>query len=325
MNTHLETKHLGWLLAVVLAPAALAAGSDEMQTVVPLPTEPPAVAWLAPLPAPEPLAEPEEQAQRTIRGMGGSYLGVDVKEIDVERAKALKLRDEAGVELTRVAEESPAAKAGLKAGDVVREFNGQRVEGTEQFVRLVRETPVGRSVKLLVYRNGSTQTIAATIGRRPRYAYGPDMRSLDREMERLRDNMERFHDFEVFIPDTPHAYMSWRSPRLGMEGESLEGQLADYFGVKEGVLVRSVLKDTPAEKAGLKAGDVVLKVDGTVVSTPNQISRALRGMTANKAFPLLVVRNRKEMAMQVTLAEIESGQKRIPRSRAVQHRSSDRF
>ena len=301
MKTHFAMKHLGWLLAAALASATWAA---------------------APLPPPE----PEEQARRMVfKAMGGSYLGVDVKEIDGERAKALKLREESGVELTRVAEDSPAAKAGLKAGDVVIEFNGQRVEGTEQFVRLVRETPVGRAVKLLISRDGNTQTISATIGKRPGPAFGPDMSSLQREMEHLHDNMEHFREFQIYIPDTPHAYMSWRSPRLGMEGESLEGQLADYFGVKEGVLVRSVLKDTPAEKAGLKAGDVVLKVEDTKVATPNQISGALRGMTANKTFPLLVMRNRREMALKVALGEVERGRPPAPRSRVVQHRSFDSF
>ncbi|MCX6592811.1 MAG: PDZ domain-containing protein, partial [Acidobacteria bacterium] len=60
---------------------------------------------------------------------GGSYLGVGVQDVDGDRAKALNLREVRGVELTRVDEEAPAGKAGLKAGDVVLEYNGQRVEG----------------------------------------------------------------------------------------------------------------------------------------------------------------------------------------------------
>ena len=97
---------------------------------------------------------------------GGSFLGIGVQEVNADRAKELKLADVHGVEITKVEDESPAAKAGLKQGDVVLEYQGQRVEGTEQFVRLVRETPAGRQVKLAVSRGGAAQTITATVGER---------------------------------------------------------------------------------------------------------------------------------------------------------------
>src|SRR5271166_6318174 len=73
-----------------------------------------------------------------IRKTGNSYLGIGVAEIDAERAKALNLKEVHGVEVKSVDHDSPAAKAGLKEADVVVEYNGQRIEGTEQFVRLVR-------------------------------------------------------------------------------------------------------------------------------------------------------------------------------------------
>jgi len=75
--------------------------------------------------------------------MPRSFLGVGVTEVNTGRAKALNLKEERGVEISRVQDNSPAEKAGLKVGDVVLEYNGQRVEGIEQFVRLVRETPAG--------------------------------------------------------------------------------------------------------------------------------------------------------------------------------------
>src|ERR1700674_706232 len=74
----------------------------------------------------------------------GSFLGVGIQEIDGNRAKELKLPEEAGVEVTRIAPDSPAEKAGIKTGDVVTQYNGQRVEGMDQFSRMVRETPAGR-------------------------------------------------------------------------------------------------------------------------------------------------------------------------------------
>src|SRR6478736_5204357 len=93
--------------------------------------------------SPEPF-EPQAPVVRMAPGSGTSYLGVNLREIDSERAKQLKLREEAGVELTRIEEDSPAARAGLKVGDAVLAYNGQRVEGIEQFSRFVRETPPGR-------------------------------------------------------------------------------------------------------------------------------------------------------------------------------------
>ncbi|OYW07783.1 MAG: hypothetical protein B7X34_10205, partial [Acidobacteriia bacterium 12-62-4] len=110
-------------------------------------------------------ASGEDGVRRILAAVSpGSYLGVGVREIDQARAKELRLAEEAGVEVTQVDEESPASKAGLKVGDVVLEYNGQRVEGSEQFVRMVRETPVGRTAKLKVSRGGNSQTLSASIG-----------------------------------------------------------------------------------------------------------------------------------------------------------------
>src|SRR5579863_8749021 len=96
-----------------------------------------------------------------------SFLGVGIQEISSERAKQLNLPEEAGVEITYVEANSPAAAAGLKVGDVVLQYNGQHVEGTEQFTRMVQETPEGRDVKLQVFRGGASQTLSAKIGSKP--------------------------------------------------------------------------------------------------------------------------------------------------------------
>src|SRR5947209_668314 len=97
---------------------------------------------------------------------GGSYMGIGVVDVTAERAKTLNLKEERGVEVTSVVEDGPAAKAGVKEGDVVLDYNGQPVQGTEQFQRLVRETPPGRQVKVGVWRSGAAQTLTATVGER---------------------------------------------------------------------------------------------------------------------------------------------------------------
>jgi len=231
----------------------------------------------------------------------GSYLGVAVADVNPDRVKALKLKEERGVEITRVEDDSPAAKAGLKTGDVVLEYNGQRVEGTEQFVRMVRETPEGRQARLVVSRDGSTQTLTATIGaqkgERGFFIGQPfDNEKLQAQMDKLRDQLR-------VIPDIPRANMSWQSGALGVTAESLEDQLAEYFGVKEGVLVRSVSKDSAAEKAGIKAGDVIVKIDDAKVTTPREITNAIRKLTAKTTFPVPLLRNRKEMSVWVTVTQ----------------------
>lgn len=244
-----------------------------------------------------------------IYGMSGSFLGVGVQEINTERSKALKLKEEYGVEITRVDDDSPAAKAGLKVHDVVLEYNGQRVEGTEQFVRFVRETPAGRTVKLTINRGGANQTLAAIIGSRK-----SSISSVS-PLESFRVEIPK----EMSMPDIPKAMMSWRSTMLGVEAESLgESQLATYFGVKEGVLVRSVMKSTAAEKAGIKAGDVLMKVNDTRVTSPRDVTNAIRTARTNsrQSYPVVLMREKKELTLTVAVDD-ESSDRVGPRGQAI--------
>lgn len=101
---------------------------------------------------------------------------------------------------------------------------------------------------------------------------------------------------------------------LGLEAESLTGQLAQYFGVREGVLVRSVTDGSAAARAGLKAGDVIVKIDGKPVETPREISLEMRALRPRRTFPIGVVRDRREIVVTVTLdEESESGRQGGPR------------
>jgi serine protease Do len=236
--------------------------------------------------------EPQTSIVRIPSGGGTSYLGVNLREIDSERAKELKLKEEAGVELTRIEEDSPAAKAGLKVGDVVLAYNGQRVEGMEQFSRFVRETPPGREAKLLISRDGNTQTIVAKLASRKPFGVAA--------MPRI--------EMPVVptMPDLPRTVMMWRTSVLGIEAEALRGQMADFFGVKEGVLVRSVMKDTPAARAGMKAGDVIVRVGDMKVGTPSDVTSAIRSSHEKKTFPVTVMRDRKETTLNVTVDEDRS-------------------
>jgi serine protease Do len=230
-------------------------------------------------------------AQVTVQVGGSSYLGIGVADITAERAKALNLKEERGAEVTNLTTDSPAAKAGIKEGDVVLDYDGAAVEGIEQLTRLVRETPVGRQVKISVWRSGAAQTLTATIEARK----GTVIRS------------DRFPMATPFLNlpqiELPRFEMTWQNPVLGIEGESLRSQeqLADFFGVKDGVLVKLVRKNSAAEKAGMKAGDVVVKVDDSTVATSQEITRALRALGSKRTFTVTVVRNKKEIPLTVTL------------------------
>ncbi len=219
---------------------------------------------------------------------GGSYIGVMMQEVDSERAKALKLGEATGAEITLVEPEGPAEKAGLKAGDVVLRYNGQRVEGIDQFARMVRDTPPGREVRLELSRGGAAQTVVVRVAQR--------------KAPHVEWNTGQMPNMDIRMPDLPHTFMQMRSSILGVEAESVDGQLAQYFGVKDGVLVRSVSKGSAAEKAGIRAGDVITKIEDAHIATPSDISNRLR-MLHGKPAPIVIMRDRKELTVSVTIAD----------------------
>jgi len=259
---------------------------------------------------PAPRARTAANRSFVISKAGSSFLGIGVAEIDSERAKTLNLKEVHGVEVKSVDHDSPAAKAGLKESDVVLEYNGQRIEGTEQFIRLVRETPVDRQVNLLVWRNGGTQTLTATIGHRKEHFFfrtgdGDDDVDLNVEIPPT-PAMPPMPEVPAMpemppMPEMPRAFGYTRTGLLGIECEPLGSQLAAFFGVNEGVLVRSVAKDSAAEKAGMRAGDVIVKVDGEPVTSTHEITSLVRAARSKHSFPVVAVRDKKEVTLSVTV------------------------
>ena len=194
----------------------------------------------------------------------GSQLGVMIRDLEGDA-----VAKSTGVEIEEVTPDSPAAKAGLKAGDIVTEYDGERVRSARQFTRLVQETPEGRSVSMAVLRNGQKQTLQATPeARELSWTMGIDGDRIARETERsVREALREFRAgspaFRFRFDDGfPGLRMTPRG-RLGVSVEGLSTQLAEYFGAKDGgALVSSVTADSPAAKAGIKAGDVITTVNG---------------------------------------------------------------
>jgi serine protease Do len=248
---------------------------------------------------------PEADDFEIFVGDGGSWLGVETREVSAESVKQLKLPAERGALVGKIVPDSPAVKAGLKENDVISEVNGQRVEGTAQFRRLIREIPAGRTVQLTVLRDGRSQTISATLGksesRHPiermgamapgAFAFrvhpeGPEMP----EIAELGD-MRSLEVFDI------------GQPRLGIDAEDLQGELGAYFGAPEGqgVLVRSVVPDSAAAKAGLKSGDVITTLNGQRIQNIRELHEQMRSLKDDKAAKLGLLRNKSEISLNVVL------------------------
>jgi serine protease Do len=231
-------------------------------------------------------------------GGGGGWLGVGTNEVTPDKVKELKLPAERGVVLGKIVPESPAAKAGLKENDVVTEVNGQRVEGTEQFRRMIREIPSGRTAQFTVWRYGRSQTISVALGKS--------------EMRRGATFVAPAApgNFAFQMPEIPEMgelfenglWVSSRT-RLGIDAENLDGEFGNYFGAPEGegILVRGVFPDSPAAKAGLKVGDVITSVDGERIRSVGELREKILERRQDKTVKLGLIRNKAALTLSVEL------------------------
>ena len=257
----------------------------------------------------EGVVAPRADANMFFFGASGSWLGVTIADIDEERASELGLRDVAGVEVQAVLPESPAEKAGLKKGDVILTFQDTAVQGVAQLTRLVRETPAGRKVRLELFRDGSAQTVEAEIEKR---GGSHDFHRMVRKIEIPHIEIPNIHVPDIDI-DIPHILENVFSSMhgtvlLGVAVESLDGQLKEFFGVEgeAGVLVRSVKEDSAAAEAGVRAGDVILKIDDQEIDGPGALRRALRERKG-QTVEITVMRERRERTLTATLPEETMG------------------
>jgi len=252
------------------------------------------------------LVDPSEQPFVFSSDDGGasSYLGVDIADVTSERVSTLRLKEEKGVEVTMVDQDAPAGKAGIKEHDVILTLNGTSVDSAAQLRRMIHETPAGRIITLGLSRDGQPVTVKVQLGDRQKEfsLVGPNMKNFHVEIPEI-------HVPPIDIP-TIQVIVATESARSGLTVENITQQLGEYFGVKggNGVLVRSVEKGSRAEKAGLKAGDVIVKVNDEAVHDTSDFTHAVRsrkGASVNVG----VVRDKKEQNLQMALPEHkESGE-----------------
>ena len=229
---------------------------------------------------------------------GGSRIGVSVSDLESSKAPTT------GVRIDSVEEDSPAAKAGLQKGDVVVEFDGERVRSVRQFSRLVSETPSGRQVTAALTRDGRRMAVNispedSSAGR----MFSDDAwRAIDEARSIARVAPRPAPPRPPSAPRPPEfnfePFVFLRGNQLGVTVNSLSDQLKEYFGVKDGVLVTSVTDDSAAAKAGVKAGDVIVSVNGSRIENPTRLREELADVDPGAEFALEIMRDKKPMTLK---------------------------
>jgi serine protease Do len=245
----------------------------------------------------------DEDAMVLLGDEGSSWLGVESQEISSEKAKELKLPAERGVLLERIVPDSPAAKADLKDNDVITEINGQRVEGAAQFRRMIHEIPAGRSVQFTVWRDGRAQSVGVTLGKSEDHGnmwFKTAPRAFSFQLPKIEmPEVAPMPDMDM----DGFAVLAGSRPRLGIDAEDLSGQFGAYFGAPdgEGVLVREVNTGSPAEKAGVKSGDVITSLNGERIRSLGDLREKLAGKRDEKTVKLGVLRSKSEVSITVEM------------------------
>lgn len=265
-----------------------------------------------------------EQAYATPAGARGpssgpqtqGYLGVDIRDVAPDQVAPLKLKDTRGAEIIHIDHDGPAGKLGLREHDVILKVNNQEIGNQEQLRKMLRDSPAGLSVTLIISRDGQQQTMTTQLANR-------------QEVER------RAWEQHLVVPDpapnaprppriangflhggnaAPNADAGARPHRdflgtttvlsssyTGAQLEVMGPQLAEYFGVEgnAGLLVRRVEPNSPAEVAGIRAGDVVLRINQVPVTTGSEWLKTIRE-NRGKPVSLVILRNRHEQTMTMT-------------------------
>lgn len=228
------------------------------------------------------------------------YLGIGFRDVDAERASSLKLKEASGVEILTVDHDAPAGAVGLRTHDVVLQMNGQAIANADHLRRMLHETPPGRTVSLVISRDGQQQTLSVELA---------DQSELEKK---AMDGLTTFNDPDGETPPVslqpPAAHsgivkgffasLPFGTPSVGVQLDTLGSQLADYFGVRDGqgLLIKRVAANSPAYAAGLKAGDVVTKVNGRTMATLGEWEKALHS-NRGKDVQVTIFRNRREQTV----------------------------
>ncbi len=242
------------------------------------------------------------------------WLGIYIQNIDEDLQEAWDLPTDDGVIVSDVVKDSPAEKSGLEEGDVIVKYDGKTVTSTGRLTRMTRRSKPDTEVKLDILRDGKSQELTVTIGKREDDAdFGND----DENM--MFFGTPRGHLPRIDMPRIPpppdgrfsipgvDVYRFGLRGRIGIQMSDLNKQLGDYFGVEDGkgVLIEKVLKDSPAEKADLRAGDVIIGIGGDEVYETEDIFDEIGDLDGGENVELTVLRKGTKKNVTVTLEDNE--------------------
>lgn len=220
------------------------------------------------------------------------YLGVDLADVDADRAQALKLKDTHGAVITLIDHDAPAGQIGLRINDVVLQLNGQNIDDADQLRRMLKEVPAGRKVTLVISRDGALQTFAVEL---------VDRKKMEQNVwNKLGSSANDVPQMGILSGDTApggfHFPSFGSTLKVGALVEPLTVQMAAYLGVQTGLMVKQVAHKSEAEHAGLRAFDVILKVGTDAIATSADWDRALRS-NQGKPVPLTILRDKKQQTL----------------------------
>jgi serine protease Do len=236
------------------------------------------------------------------------YLGVNFKEIDADRAIALKLKDTHGAEVITVDHDAPASKSGLKIHDVILQLDGQSFDTVDQLRRRLTDMPAGRTVSFLISRDGNQLYVTAQLC--DGSVLGQQAWSQHYSVPKPAPAARGVESFLGNPAPAGAAFLDSMIPKgllyVGADVNPVRTQLADYFGVRSGtgLLVESVDSQSPAARAGLKAGDVVTKVDSQQMTSRNDWAKALR-RHRGKLVQVTVMRNKQEQVLTMSAGKLK--------------------
>ena len=249
----------------------------------------------------------------------GGYLGVQTQEVSRENFAKFGLREVRGVAVEKVMENSPASVAGIQSNDVIVRFNGDEVTSTRKLTRLISEVAPDHKVSLTVLRNGHEKDMNATLGKRPmpRFENGnfsgemPGMieKELEIELPDMKD-MPKGEGMRIFTipPGGEGKSFTWKSGesrQIGILIHPLTKQMSEN-GVDSGVRISNIREGSPAFKAGLKVGDIIVEVDGKTINTHMDMVRALNEKKEGDV-QLTIVRDRNRQTISVTPEASKNG------------------
>ncbi len=217
----------------------------------------------------------------------GAWLGVAIQDVTKRLAEKEGLKAQEGAYVSEVVEESPADSAGVQEGDVIVEFGGKSVAGSGELMEMVKKRKPGTEVTVGIMRGGQKKSVNVVLGSPPR--------------------RREFRVVVPRVPSVPPIHFRQGSSLYGMSVMKLGNQLGEYFEAPggKGVLVERVKKGSGAEKAGFKAGDVIVRAGKTTVTDPDDLWETMGDYKEGEKVDLEIIRKgaRKTLTLEADDAE----------------------